>query len=255
MNVVINASRGVLLFLFVAGNAIIVPAAIAEPTSNLRVLMTVGGVDYYTGLVRNLRAMPALDLVIGDFDETQTLFSAAQLAEIDVILMYHRDNVAEPEEKAALMAFLNRGGGVVVLHHSIANYSDWREWWRDLVGGLYVLDGDLGLTPSRYNIGFEGVAIRVGSHAITERFDRAWRYQDESYTNLWVSDDVIPLLRTTAFGSDELLAWVGPSTSGRIVYIQPGHGDRIMRQPIYLNLIEDALRWAATAPSEYPTAE
>lgn len=215
----------------------------AEPAP--RVLMTVGGVGYHTDIVRSLRGETAIDLRVADFDEDGSPFSNSQLDEVDAVLMYHRDNVAEPEERAALMAFLNRGGGIVVLHHAIANYPDWQEWWQDHVGGLYVLAGDDRFAPSRYNYGFEGVAVRSGTHPITERFDRAWLYQDEAYTDLWIADDVTPLLRTTAFGSDPILAWVGPSAAGRVVYIQPGHGNRIMRDPVYINLIVDALIWSA----------
>ncbi len=223
-----------------------IEATRAENPARLRVLMTVGGVDYHTGIVRALRANPGIDLVVRDFDETSALFTDAPLDAFDAILMYHRDNAAEPAEQKALTKFLEGGGGVVVLHHSIANYPDWPDWWRNNVGGLYVLYGNDRHPPSRYFAGFEGVAVRVGSHPVTERFNIPWRYQDESYADLWVSDDVTPLLRTTAFGSDEVLAWVGPSKYGRVAYIQPGHGDRIMRDPIYLNLIEDSLNWAAT---------
>ena len=221
------------------------PSAAADEKSALRVLMSVGGVGYHTDIVRMLRQNENIDLVVRDFDEDPAIFTDESLQDIDAVLMYHRDNEADVTERKALVDFLKGGGGVVVLHHSIANYSDWEGWWRDHVGGLYALHGNRTFSPSRYFAGFEGVAVKTDEHPVTKRFGRAWRYMDESYQNLWISEDVEPLLRTTAFGSDELLAWVGPSKAGRVVFIQPGHENRIMREPIYLNLLEDALVWAA----------
>lgn len=219
--------------------------ASAQEGEPLRVMMTVGGVSYHTEIVRQLRRNENIELVVRDFDDDPAIFTQQSLAGFDAVLMYHRDNVADRQEREALLEFLDNGGGVVVLHHSIANYPDWDDWWRNHVGGLYVFSGDGKLPPSRYFAGFEGVAVKAGPHPVTRRFNRAWRYMDESYEGLWISKDVTPLLRTTAFGSDELLAWIGPSDSRRVAYIQPGHDARIMREPVYLNLLEDSLVWAA----------
>ena len=224
--------------------------AFAQQDQPLRVLMTVGGVDYHTGIVRQLRRNERIDLEVLDFDEDPAVFTAETLADIDAVLMYHRDNTASAEEREALLGFLEAGGGVVVLHHSIANYQDWPAWSRSHVGGLYVLAGNEKLPPSRYFAGFEGVAVKTEPHPVTRRFSTAWRYRDESYEGLWISNKVRTLLQTTAFGSDEQLAWVGPSKTGRVVYIQPGHGDRIMLDVMYFNLLEDALFWAAGKDAE-----
>lgn len=222
--------------------------AVAEPqeaNSPLRVLMTVGGVGYNTWLVRLLDGNRNIKLVVRDVDDDAIVFSAAALADIDAVLMYHRDNVAEPEERAALLEYVRNGGGVVVLHHAIANYAEWEVWWRDHVGGLYVLAGTEDLPPSQYFYDFSGVARPTSDHPITRRLGAYWRYTDESYDRLWVSNDVTVILSTTAFGSDGRLAWIGSSESNRVVFIQPGHGERVLTDPKYLMLVEDALRWTA----------
>ena len=215
------------------------------PQDKLSVLMTVGGVGYNTSIVRMLLGNPSIELTVRSVDDDNIVFTPGALADTDALLMYHRDNIAEGEEREALMHYLRDGGGVVVLHHAIANYPDWQEWWRDHVGGLYVLPGHEGLTPSRYFYGFQGVARPATNHPVTNRLGDFWRYADESYDQLWVSDDVDPLLTTTAFGSESRLAWIGPSDSRRVVFIQPGHGEAVLTDPKYLMLIEDALRWSA----------
>lgn len=217
----------------------------AQSGAPLRVLMTVGGVGYNTSIIRNLRSDPDIELVVRDVEDHPVLFTSAVLSGVDAVLMYHRDNSATPEEKTALLDFVENGGGVVVLHHALANYPEWERWWRGHVGGLYVLGDHKRLASSRYFYGFSGVARPTDAHFITKRLGASWRYEDESYDQLWVSRDAEILLTTSAFGSQTELAWIGPSQSRRVVYIQQGHGEVIMADPKYLALIEDALRWSA----------
>lgn len=216
-----------------------------QPEGALRVLMTVGGVGYNTSIVRMLKSNPRIELTVRDVDDDRIVFTRAVLADVDAVLMYHRDNIAGVEEREALLEYLSNGGGVVVLHHAIANYPSWQAWWRDHVGGLYVLSDTEDLVPSRYFPDFRGVARPSADHPITRRIGDFWRYADESYDQLWISDDVDVLLRTTAFGSESRIAWIGPSDSDRVVFIQPGHNENVLTDPKYLVLVEDALRWTA----------
>ena len=222
-------------------------AARSESTTPVRVLMTVGGVGYHTSIVRQLGALPTLELVLLDVDDAPAAISTANLQQADVLLMYHRDNEADAAEREALLSFIGRGGGVVVLHHAIANYPNWPHWWRDQIGGLYRLaDGDDGKASS-YFYGFAGAARPVMPHPVTKRLGPFWWYEDESYAGLWVSERSRMLLGTTASGSDGNLAWIGPSQTARVVYIQPGHGEKIMADPRYIALLEDAIHWTASA--------
>ena len=238
------------LVFIVSAGIIVASTAFAEDAiteeSPLRVLMTVGGVGYNTTIVRLLKSDPSLELTVLDIDAAPARITEELLRDQDALLLYHRDNVAEAEERNALLNFLERGGGVVVLHHAIANYPDWPEWQRRHVGGIYALRDHARLPPSKYDGAFEGVAVSAGPHPITDEIMSPWLYRDESYLNLWISDDVTPLLLTSAAGSDELLAWVGPSKAGRVVYVQPGHWPYVMRDPNYLKLLKASLQWAAT---------
>ena len=131
--------RVMLVFTLVITQVIRSLADSRQTRDTLRVLMTVGGVGYSTSIVRMLQSSPEIELTVRDIDDDEIVFTPAALEDADAVLMCHRDNIAEPEERAALMHYLSGGGGVVVLHHSIANYPEREEWWRDHVGGLYVL--------------------------------------------------------------------------------------------------------------------
>ncbi len=216
-----------------------------ETNEVLRVLVTVGGTGFNTQILRVLESMESVESVVRNVEEHPVVFTSDALQDVDAVLMYHRDNVAEHEERTALLRFIERGGGVVVLHHAIANYPAWEPWWRRHVGGLYVLPDHPTLPPSRYFYAFDGVARATGEHEVTRRLGGSWRYADESYSDLWISDHIHVLLSTTAFGSSGSIAWLGPSDSKRVVFIQPGHADRVMADSKFQYLIEDSLRWSA----------
>ena len=42
-------------------------------------------------------------------------------------------------EKTNLRDFVEAGKGIVVLHHAIADYQDWEWWYKEVVGGKYLL--------------------------------------------------------------------------------------------------------------------
>ena len=216
-----------------------------QADDTLRVLLTVGGVGYNTWIARMLARRPGVELAVRSVDEHPTLFTAEALADVDAVLMYHRADAVDAEQQAALLEFLQRGGGVVVLHHALANYAEWQHWWRDHVGGLYVMPNHPEMIPSQYSHAFRGAAAVAQPHLVTARLGDFLYLRDESYDRLWVAEEVSVLLRTSVSGSDSRLAWIGPSPSQRVVYIQPGHEELTLIDPAYLMLLEDALRWTA----------
>ena len=54
-----------------------------------------------------------------------------------------------PEGQAHFREFVEAGGGLLVLHHAIISYQD-SDWFRDLVGGRYLLDTIDGKRASTY---------------------------------------------------------------------------------------------------------
>lgn len=66
--------------------------------------------------------------------------SAGQLAQTDVLVMYAQDggNIT-PEQRPALETFIQRGGGIVVIHTaSVANKPDTTPYWKQTIGGSWV---------------------------------------------------------------------------------------------------------------------
>ena len=53
-------------------------------------------------------------------------------------------------EKTNLRDFVEAGKGIVVLHHAIADYQDWEWWYKEVVGGKYLLKPEGSMPASTY---------------------------------------------------------------------------------------------------------
>ena len=145
--------------------------------------------------------------------------------------------------------FVEAGKGVVVLHHAIADYQDWEWWYKEVVGGKYLLKPE-GSTPASTYLHDQELCIRPAlDHPITARIG-TMHFRDETYKGMWISPDVRVLLRTDNPTSDGPLAWISPYAKSRVVYIELGHGETAHLYPAYRDLVQDAIRWTAGRLSE-----
>jgi hypothetical protein len=160
----------------------------------------------------------------------------------DVLVLYDYTQEITDAEKTNLRNFVEAGKGVVVLHHAIADYQDWEWWYKDVVGGKYLLKAE-GATPgSTYLDNQEACVKPVLRHPITAHIS-VMHLWDETYKGMWISPNVQVLLRSDAPTSDGPVAWISPYEKSRVVYFQLGHGESVHLHPAYRQLVQDAIRW------------
>jgi type 1 glutamine amidotransferase len=164
--------------------------------------------------------------------------------ETDVLVLYDLISEISDQKRDNLRAFLEAGRGLVVLHHAIADFGSWPWWSEQVVGGKYLLQPEAGRPASTYKHGEDVFVRAVGTHAITRGL-APLHLRDETYHGMWISPRANVLLETTNPTSDGPVAWVGPYSKSRVVYIQLGH-DRVAQQnPDYQELVHRAVLWAA----------
>ncbi len=84
-----------------------------------------------------------------------------------------------------------------MLRHAIADYQDWEWWYKDVVGGKYLLKAE-GSTPGSTYLHGQEQCVRVAmNHPITAHIG-AMHLWDETYKGMWISPDVKVLLRSDA---------------------------------------------------------
>ncbi len=166
------------------------------------------------------------------------------LKDTDVVVLYDTIQSLPEARRKNAEQFLQGGRGLVVLHHAIADFQDWRWWWQDVVGGRYLLNPDLGMPRSTYRHDQEMLVTPVGKHPITAGLG-SFYITDETYKGMWHSPKAIPLLRTDHDLNDPVVAWISPYEKARVVYLQLGH-DRLAHQhPVFRELVHRCVLWAA----------
>jgi type 1 glutamine amidotransferase len=165
----------------------------------------------------------------------------------DVLVLYDYADADEAGQKA-LRTYLESGKGLVVLHHAVCNNQQWPWWYEEVVGGLYVLKAMPGKPASSYKHDQEFDVRPVGSHPVI-RGIAPFHIGDEAYGNVWVSPKVQVLLETEHPLNVKPVAWIGPYTKSRVVYIQLGHDHLAHQNPVFRKLVHQAIAWCGATPS------
>ncbi len=166
----------------------------------------------------------------------------------DVLVLYDMNQEISDEQKAAFVALLNRGKGLVVLHHALADYQAWEEF-ETIVGGRYHLapytrDGkEYPASTFRHDVDIT-VHIADPDHPVTAGLQE-FTIHDEVYGGYSVAPTVHALLTTDHPESSETLAWTNEYGKSRVVTIQLGHDGRAYENASYRKLLQQAIRWVA----------
>jgi type 1 glutamine amidotransferase len=204
----------------------VLPRSAAE---TMHVLLVTGGHDHESSFYdegrRHLRV---------NVDPHPVAFRNDLRKSYDVWVLYDTIQTEQlPEQhRQNLRDFIESGKGLVVVHHAIAAFQTWEWWWKEVVGGRYILNAEPGDPASKYLHDVELVVTSM-------------RLFDETYHYVWHRPDVQVLLRVDHPTSDTDIAWVSPYAKSRVLYVQPGHGRETHESPWYRQLIHNAIVWAA----------
>jgi len=136
------------------------------------------------------------------------------------------------------------GRGFVVFHHALGDNQDWPWWYQEVLGGHLVLKDHDGMKKSTVTPGVSLSARPVGNHPILENIGPLRLTNEVAYKGMWQSPKISPLLETSGAASDGVVAWIGPTTSARVVCIQPGNATTTHRNPAFRKLVRNAILWA-----------
>ena len=166
----------------------------------------------------------------------------------DVIVFYHMTQQMSEKRAANFLALLDKGVGVVALHHCIGAFQDWPEW-RNIIGGkFFTKEGTVDGKKWAVSPWKDDVKMNVhieAEHPITAGL-KDFTVTDEAYKNQWHDPEAKLLLSTVEPLQDQQLAWAKTFHKANVCYIQLGHGPGIFTDPNYRQLVSQAIRWAAT---------
>lgn len=179
------------------------------------------------------------------------------------------------EQARDLMAMLNHGQGLVILHHALAGWPRWEGWAEAIGGRFHYAPGRLrgrewpssGTRIARYT-----ARIAAPEHPVCAGVDD-FTLTDELYCCPVFTDEVVPLVRADTdldrsrfvrsyehvlYGEDaapdctghpgisNLIAWATTAGRSPVVVLQPGDSGTTFAVPEYRRLLGNALRWAGS---------
>src|SRR5216683_516536 len=152
------------------------------------------------------------------------------------VLLAASDVPVDRDQAARLNEFVRRGGGVVLLHGTLAMWSE-----QDAVAEMagWRLGQPAPLTE---------LVIRVADHPVTERLTPEVRVEDELYVSEGPPADANALMRASWRFSEQVVAYERQHGDGRFVQIGLGHGAATYQQPDFQKLVHRAILFASGAP-------
>ncbi|MFV1964895.1 MAG: ThuA domain-containing protein [Pirellulaceae bacterium] len=231
-------------------------ASAVEPSEGkIRVLLITGGHGFdQEPFFEVFASFPDIDTKHVPYPDAAKLLGPDLAKTCDVVVFYDMWNKGfTDEQKAAFVQLLEKGIGVVAMHHTLAAHGNWPEY-QSIIGGRYhtrerVVDGKK-LPKSTFSHGETlSVTIADTEHPIT-RGMKDFAIHDETYFNYDTDPRARVLLTTDHPKNDPELAWVREYGRSRVFYLMLGHDHDAYENPNFRLLVARGIRWAAKRATE-----
>ncbi|MEY2427613.1 MAG: uncharacterized protein QOJ40_498 [Verrucomicrobiota bacterium] len=239
----------VLLSIFFLASTIGSMASAAEASAKLKVLVVTGGHGFEKeSFFKMFTDNPEINFTAATQGKTNAaVFERDDLLSYDVVVLYDLVRDITDVQKRKFLSLLDKGIGLVVLHHALVSYQHWPDYER-IIGGRYPEEDGRGgvVTPETgYQHGVEiPVVIVARDHPITAGL-KDFTIHDEIYWGFRTQPDITPLITTSQPKSGKPLAWCRTQAKSRVVYIQLGHDHSAYDDLNYRRLLANSIRWTA----------
>ena len=176
------------------------------------------------------------------------MLKSDNISKYDVVLLYDMPQEISEEAKADFIAMLEKGKGLVVLHHAICSYDFWPEYVK-IVGGRFhhytwKKDG-VEQTPStfKHDVKFD-VKVEDKNHPITKGISD-FSIIDETYGSTEILPTVHPLLSTNEPTNGPLVCWTNKYGNSRVATLTLGHDKQAWKNQSFIEILSRSILWAA----------
>ncbi|HEX7861411.1 MAG TPA: PVC-type heme-binding CxxCH protein [Verrucomicrobiae bacterium] len=219
-------------------------AVLQVDASELRVLF-LGDNGHHRPQERFRQIQPVLRDRKIDVTYTESLedLNRWKLAGYDALAIFANHTRISPEQEAALLEFVNEGGGLVALHCASYCFLN-SDKYIELVGGQFKSHGTGTFKETLVNTQHP---IMAGVKAI-----ESW---DETYVHTRHNSNRVVLAERRDDKGAEPYTWVREHGKGRVFYTAWGHDQRTWGNEDFQALVENGIRWAcANSPGRLKVA-
>lgn len=172
--------------------------------------------------------------------------TAQTLAETDLLIFATTGNLAfEPDQKEAIISYVEAGGSFFGIHNATDTGYDWPEYGQ-MIGGYF--EGH----PWHQRV---GVIVEDQQHPATRMLGERFEVVDEIYTfKEWdrqrthvlmrIDNDTVDTSKAHRDDADYAMGWCHDFGQGRVIYSALGHPDDLWSQPWFRQHIRGCMCWA-----------
>lgn len=194
--------------------------------------------------------------------ENGAVFNAAQLGQFDVVVWNNVSGKAlSPEQRQVFRDWLEQGGAYVGIHASGDFSHRWHWYEQEVIGARYSHHT---MWP-QFQEGNLTLERDVEHPELSEGLPEFWTRTEEWYVfydnprdrgfsilykingNEIDPNGTIPILarnKDWGMGPDHPVAWYRTTGNSRIFYTSMGHHGSAYKEPYFLKMLENAIRWA-----------
>jgi type 1 glutamine amidotransferase len=172
-------------------------------------------------------------------EEVRALTTAASLKRFDGIAFLNSSEDVPLADRAAFLAWVDAGGGLVGVHGAANTLQSWPEFVA-LLGGEFDYHRDQATVKVR--VDDPGHPATAGLESGFELHDEIYLYKSfhRDRVHMLLSMDRHPNTGEPGFYP---LAWTREQGRGRVFYTGPGHRDDVVRSEWFARHLLDGIRW------------
>ena len=219
----------------------------AAAKEKIKVVILVGGHGYdERGFDRLWNGYADIDAEVWQ-GSPYTVFDDIEKFKYDVVLMFNLSSGITETQRKNFLRLLDKGVGLVVWHHALANCQDWPEFEKIAGGKFWMEPGKRNGVPvgkSGTGMGMVKMHIEDKNHPITRGIDD-FEVEDETYNRQTFADGIHLLISTDHPRSDKQIAWVHNYRKARVFGYQSGHDAKVWTNESFKQLMARGIRWTA----------
>ena len=154
----------------------------------------------------------------------------------DAIVLYNHNKNLPEKQRQNFLKLMDRGVGLVVLHHGLHAYRDWPEFQK--IAGITSFVSD-----AKDNVDYT-IHIEDPQHPIVKGM-RDFAVKDETYRGNQADPKVHVILTTDEPTNNRAIAWVHTYRKSPVCFLQLGHGAGTYGQKEFRRVLGNAIRWSA----------
>jgi len=178
--------------------------------------------------------------------EAMEVMQSGKSETYDVLVFYDFMPNLPESDSSVFLNLTGKGIPLLFVHHSLCSFQLW-DGYMEMLGGKYVMAGP-GIYPGDVSDFKHDIDMRIElvdmEHPIT-RDMTDFTIHDEGYSNITLTSDITPLLRTDHPDCSPTVGWTMKKDQSTIVYLMLGHDRLAYQNPSFKQLLERSIFWLA----------